>query len=263
MPPAPAQDKMIVTILGSGTCVPSLERSACSVLIETADAKVLLDCGPGTLRRLLEAGVGIHEISHLFFSHFHPDHTGEMASLLFAGKYAPGPRRSRPLVMAGGKGFARFYEAFKGVYGDWIVPADGLLSIDEFDTAGPDMKDYGAFSVSTRPVTHRPESVAFRLTAGAVSVVYSGDTDTSDNLIRLAKNADLMICESALPDGWKVEGHLTPSLAGAMAQKAGVKALILTHLYPLCDTVDVAAQCKTAYNGNVRPATDLMRIELP
>lgn len=254
---------MRVTILGSGTCVPSLERSACAVLVETARAKSLFDCGPGTLRRLLETGVGIHEITHLFFSHFHPDHTGEIASLLFAGKYSPGPRRTRPLVMAGGKGFAGFYEAFRGVYGEWIELADGLLVIDEFDTAGPDTRSWDDFTVATEPVNHRPESIAFRLTAGGVSVVYSGDTDTCDSLISLAKDADLMICESALPDGWKVDGHLTPSLAGAMAQKAGVRSLVLTHLYPLCDTVDVVKQCKTAYNGTVCAAKDLMRIELP
>ena len=66
--------------------------------------------------------------------------------------------------------------------------ADGLLIIDEFDTTGPDTRTYDCFSVNTRPVTHRPESIAFRLTANGVSVVYSGDTDTDDNLIRLAKD---------------------------------------------------------------------------
>jgi len=263
MTPARETKKMVVTILGSGTCVPSLTRSACVVLVEIAGAKVVFDCGPGTMRRLLEAGVGIHEVTHLFFSHFHPDHTGEMAAFLFAGKYAPGPRRTHPMVMAGGTGFARFYEAFKAVYGEWIEWPDDLLVIDAFDTTGTDFRAFGPFSISTRPVPHRPESIAFRLEVGGVSVVYSGDTDVSDSLITLAKNADLMICESALPDGWKVDGHLTPSLAGTMAQKAGVKRLVLTHLYPMCDTVDMVRQCRSAYDGNVQMAEDLMRIEVP
>lgn len=263
MTPTPKTGKIRVTILGSGTCVPSLTRSACAVLVETADTRMVLDCGPGTMRRLLEAGVGIHEVTHLFFSHFHPDHTGEMATFLFAGKYAPGPRRTHPMVMAGGTGFAGFYEAFKGVYGEWIEWADDLLVIEEFDTTGPDTRNHDGFFLTTRPVPHRPESIAFRLEAGGVSVVYSGDTDVSDSLITLAKNADLMICESALPDGWKADGHLTPSLAGEMAQKAGVRRLVLTHIYPMCDTVDIVSQCRSAYDGTVQVAEDLMRIEVP
>jgi ribonuclease BN (tRNA processing enzyme) len=52
-----------VTILGSGTCVPSLAGSSCAVLVETGAAKILIDCGPGTMRRLLENGTEIYDIS--------------------------------------------------------------------------------------------------------------------------------------------------------------------------------------------------------
>jgi len=69
-----------ITILGSGTCVPSLKRSSCSVLVETGGSKLVFDMGTGTMRRLLESGVTIGEISHIFFSHFHPDHTGELVN---------------------------------------------------------------------------------------------------------------------------------------------------------------------------------------
>jgi ribonuclease BN (tRNA processing enzyme) len=76
----------IVTILGSGTCVPSLQRSSCAALIDTGSSKVLLDSGAGTMRRLLEAGHSIHNLSHIFYSHFHPDHIAELVPLLFATK---------------------------------------------------------------------------------------------------------------------------------------------------------------------------------
>ncbi|MBW1822481.1 MAG: ribonuclease Z, partial [Deltaproteobacteria bacterium] len=76
-----------VTILGSGTCVPSLKRSSCSVLVEVSDSKLLFDSGPGTMRRLLEAGITIFDISFIFYSHLHPDHTGELVTFLFATKY--------------------------------------------------------------------------------------------------------------------------------------------------------------------------------
>jgi len=100
------------------------------------------------------------------------------------------------------------------------------------------------------------------VTAGNATVVYSGDTDASENLITLARDADLLICESALPDELKTEGHLTPSLAGKMAQQAGVKKLVLTHFYPECDKVDIRQQCAKTFSGEIILAKDLMRIDL-
>ena len=93
-------------------------------------------------------------------------------------------------------------------------------------------------------------------------LVYSGDTDVTENLVELAENADMLICESAMPDGMKVPGHLTPSLAGETAQRAGVKTLVLTHFYPECDQTDVAKQCRKTYAGPLIPARDLLTIQL-
>ncbi|MFW5989493.1 MAG: MBL fold metallo-hydrolase [Desulfosudaceae bacterium] len=251
-----------VTILGSGTCVPSLSRSSCAVLLETGPSRIVLDCGPGTMRRLLEAGVWVCDVTHLFFSHFHPDHTGEMASFLFANRYAFSPGRKRPLVLAGGKGWAAFFAACRSVYGQWIELEDDLLQIQEFDTADQDSCDFGNFTVTTGPVTHRPESIAFRLESGNRSVVYSGDTDYDENLVRLAREADLFICEAAFPDHLKQAGHLTPALAGKMAAAAAARKLVLTHLYPACQKVDLRQQAAVSFSGPVVVAQDLMRFDL-
>jgi len=110
-----------VTILGSGTVVPSLLRSSCSALIEYGGSKLVLDLGAGTMRRLLEAGVAISEVTHLLFSHFHPDHTGEFVSFLFATKYPVTYRRKTPFRVVGARGLLDFYEKLKGVYGEWII----------------------------------------------------------------------------------------------------------------------------------------------
>ena len=93
------------------------------------------------------------------------------------------------------------------------------------------------------------------------TLVCSGDTDYSQDLILLSRNADLLICEAALPDGKKVEGHMTPSLAGDIAAKAGVKKLVLTHFYPECDKVDLRAQCRKTYSGPLVLARDLLEME--
>lgn len=252
-----------VTILGSGTCVPSLKRSSCSVLMETGGAKLLFDCGPGTMRRLLEAGTQIFDISYIFFSHIHPDHTGELACFLFATKYPDIERRQKLLTIVAGKGFAGFYDRLKNVYGEWIELKTGLLNIIEMDNIGKDSMDFSGFTVESIPVEHNDESIAYRITgSGGESVVYSGDTDFSDNLVALAKNADLLICESALPDELKVSGHLTPSLAGEIATQANVKKLVLTHFYPECDHVDIEKQCRKIWSGPLILAEDLMKITI-
>jgi len=252
-----------VTILGSGTCVPSLERSSCAVLIETGGEKLLFDSGPGTMRRLLEAGSTIFEIGYIFYSHFHPDHTAELVPFLFATKYPNGAGRKAPLTIVAGKGFLDFYQGLKRVYGTWIELPPGDLRLIEMDAASYDVRRFERFTVESTPVVHREESIAFRISGKTgKSVVYSGDTDFSENLVSLAKGADLFICESALPDRLRSAGHLCPSLAGEMATRAGVKRLVLTHFYPVCDHADMEKECRKTYGGPLVLAEDLMRFEV-
>jgi len=251
-----------IIILGSGTCIPNIRRSACSVFIEIGFNKLLFDIGPGTMKRLLEAGLILSDITHIFLSHFHPDHSGELATFLFASKYGRFSRK-KPLAIIAGHGLIGFYNALKKVYGHWIEwdPLDMLLN--ELPIKDQPPLKYDNFQVSVLPMCHNEESLAYNIkTSKGVSIVYTGDTDYCDNLITISKNADIMICESAFPDALKVKGHLTPSLAGKAAQKAGVKKLILTHFYPECDQVDIQKECQKAFNGPIVIAEDLMCIDL-
>lgn len=254
---------MNLIILGSGTCVPSLKRASCSVLVETGGKKLLFDCGVGVMRRLLESGVTIFDIDFIFLSHFHPDHTGELVPFLFANKYSSKGSRQKPLTITAGKGFINFFEKLKNVYGAWIELETGLLTIQEQDNQAPDQHQLDAFTVSSMPMAHNPESIAYRITSlSGKSVVYSGDTDFTTNLITLSRDADLLICESAFPDQHKTAGHLSPSLAGSIAEQARVRQLVLTHLYPECDQTDIHAQCRQTYKGTLYIAEDLMQIEV-
>jgi len=251
-----------ITILGSGTCVPSLRRSSCSILAQTGGLNLLFDIGPGTMHRLLEAGVAIFDISMVFLSHFHPDHTGELASFLFSNKYARGQARKEPLTLIGGKGFSDFFARLKLVYGEWICPDH--LEIIELQNESISEKAFDdKFTLKYGPTAHSAESTAYRITGrGGKSVVYSGDTDYCESLVELANGADLLICESALPDELKTQGHLIPSLAGEIAVRAGVGKLVLTHLYPECEGVDILTQCRKRWSGPLATAEDLAIIEL-
>jgi ribonuclease BN (tRNA processing enzyme) len=216
------------------------------------------------MRRLLEADTTIFDISHIFYSHFHPDHTAEFVPFLFSTKYPNGQQREDSLTVTAGRGFLDFYSRLKAAYGHWIELEPGLLKMIELDNHNRDAHQFSDFSVQSAPMVHNEESLAYRMTdSDGNSIVYSGDTDYNENLIDLAENADLLICESALPDKYRVKGHLTPSLAGKIAALAKVRKLVLTHFYPACDQIDIEQECRKSYSGPLVLAEDLMTIEVP
>jgi ribonuclease BN (tRNA processing enzyme) len=232
-------------------------------MLAVGDTKLLFDSGPGTMRRLLRANTTIFDVDYIFYSHFHPDHTAELVPFLFATKYPDKGQRQTVLTIVAGAGFEDFFAGLKTVYGQWIELDPGLVEIIQMNTGSADLLRLKDFTVQSAPVEHNPESIAYRVTGpGGHSVVYSGDTDTSENLIALSKDADLLICESALPDDFRVKGHLTPSLAGDIATRAGVKKLVLTHFYPECDQADIEQECRKTYDGPLVLAEDLMEIEI-
>jgi ribonuclease BN (tRNA processing enzyme) len=250
---------MELTILGSGTIVPSLMRSSPAHILKIGGKTVLIDLGPGTLKRMVEAGSGILDIDVVCISHFHPDHISDFVPLIFASKYAVGSYRTRDLTIVAPGGFGELYAGLIEVFGDWIVPEAYRLDIRE---ATGEAIDLGPFSVTTAPVDHNPESIALRFSADGASFVYSGDTGRSEGLIGLARGADLLLLECSFPDDMKVPGHLTPSAAGRLAADAGVSHVVLTHLYPPVEDVDIRALVAAYYSGTITVAEDLMVIPI-
>jgi ribonuclease BN (tRNA processing enzyme) len=248
---------MELTVLGSGSLVPTLHRGTAGFVLKVSGRTILIDSGSGTLYRLLQAGLTYNDIDIICYTHVHLDHVGDFPTFLFACKYGMEPRE-RDLLVIGGKGFVSFYDRLKAVYGDQILSERFDVIVEE-EMA----RDFGEFAIRTGPVDHIPQSVAFRIeSTDGRSVVFSGDTDYSTNLINLAKDADVLVTECSFPDDRKVEGHLTPSFAGKIAQEANAKRLVLAHLYPPCDEVDIAGQCRKTYNGEVIVAEDQMRIKI-
>ena len=242
--------------------MPSLKRSSCAALVQTDSEMLLIDSGPGTMRRLLEVGVCIDDLTGILYTHTHPDHTAELVPLLFATKY-PDCTRQAPLFIYAGQGFGDFFSALKGVYGSWIDPGAGLVRLTELSVSGGDSFSHGSLKVATAPVNHRPESVAYRVALPmGRSVVFSGDTGPSASLVSLARGADIFVCECSTPDGQAVPGHLTPSLAGSMAKEADVGTLVLTHFYSSCDKVDVEKECRSTYDGQLVLGEDLKLFDL-
>ncbi len=250
---------MEIIILGSGTCVPSLKRGSSGLILRIGERILLFDSGTGTLERMLKRGITYLDLDVVFYTHTHPDHIADLVPLVFACKYGENPRR-RDLPIIGGRGFKTYFQAIQGVYGRWLQPDLFQIPIREvYD----DILEYDLFRVIARPMIHLPESVAYRVESNeGKSAVLSGDTDYCPDLVELARDADVLVIESALPDEMKAEGHLTPSLAGRIGREANCKKLVLTHLYPVCDSVDIVEQCKREYRGELLIAEDLMEISI-
>ncbi|UCD70904.1 MAG: MBL fold metallo-hydrolase [Syntrophobacterales bacterium] len=250
---------MEITILGSGTCVPSLKRGSPGLILRIDGRVLLFDSGTGTLERMLKRGITYLDLDLVLYTHTHPDHIADLVPLIFACKYGENPRREDfPII--GGRGFKTYFRAIQEVYGHWLQPGLFRINITE---VYEEILDYDLFRVIAKPMVHISESVGYRVESNdGKSIAISGDTDYCPQLVELARDVDVLVIESALPDEMKAEGHLTPSLAGRIGREAHCKKMVLTHLYPVCDTVDIAQQCRKEYRGELLIAEDLMEISL-
>ncbi len=251
---------MEVIILGSGTATPSLSRNASGLAIRTQDLLVLVDMGPGTLRRMCEAGLDYRLVDAILITHFHPDHVSDLVPFLFASNYAFGPVREEPFHLVGPAGLEQFFSKLVEVYNRWIVPKGQRLMKREMSVDTHDTLVLGNVRVLSAPAPHSFPSLSYRLEADGTSVVVTGDTDYSDALVELAQGAAVLISECSMPEGWKAPGHLMPSEAGRIASLANAGKLVLTHFYPPCDEVDVAAQAAEEFPGEIVKGADLMVI---
>lgn len=251
---------MELTVLGSGTSIPSLHRGSPGYLLRSGSTLALLDSGPGTLLRIVKSGASLEEITHILYSHNHVDHTADLVSFLFASRNPDSPRQA-PLAIAGSAGFLSFFRELSSAYGSGIEAATFPLELVEMVPGRTGR--LGGLSVDCCPVPHIPSSIACRLTGEeGRSMVYSGDTDECDELAGLATGCDLLLIEASTPDEQKLPGHLTPSLAGKIAARARPGRLLLTHFYPPCESVNMLEQLRKTYDGKADLARDGMRMTL-
>ena len=244
-------------VLGSGTAIPVPDRFPAGYLVRGGGSSVMVDCGPGSLRRLSQTGLGLQDLDAVLLTHYHTDHCADLGPLLFALR-SPRYQGRKPLRLYGAPGLQRLLDAMASVW-PWTLPRGYSLEVHEI---GPGAFGLGGLAVEALPIRHTAQSLGYRLSAAGAVVALSGDADECDELTDLARGADIFVCDAAFPDEQRVEGHLTPGLAGRYAEQAGAKALWLTHFYPECDGVDVVGQARRAYGGAVVAAQDLLAVTL-
>lgn len=249
---------LTLTVLGSGTAIPSFDRFPAGYLLEGGGSTLLVDCGPGVLRRLAQAGCGIDALDGVFLTHFHPDHCADVAALLFALRNRA-YRHRKPLQISGARGLHEWFAALVSAW-PWldVRHAEYPLELRELD---PGDQRLGALQIGAFPVQHTAQSLAYRVQlSGAGTITLSGDADEGLGLVDAAREVELFVCDSAFPDALYEPGHLTPGRAGRIAQAAHARRLLLTHFYPACDGIDLVAQARATFQGDVSLAHDLLRL---
>ena len=246
---------MIVTLVGTGTLVPSARRSTPALALEGAGFQATVDGGTGTLRRQAELGIDFRRTGALLFTHIHPDHTLDLLHFLFASKYTPGFRRSLPIRVLGPPGFGRFVEDLREGMRSWTDGWPAALLVEEVEEGRPFA--LGPWSVAAHRLQHPAINFGYRVVSenGGILAV-TGDTAWCEALVDLCRGADLLIAECSGDAAHPSEGHLTAPEVGRLAALAGVKQLLLTHLYPLPDDRRRVHEAAELYPGPVLLASD-------
>ena len=225
---------MKLTIIGCSGSFPGPDSPSSCYLLEAEGFRMLLDLGNGALGPLQRhAGPDVLAgVDAICLSHLHADHCLDMCAYHVVRTYSPeGPFEHRIPVLAPAAAPGRLAAA----YGMPHEP--GLETAFSFESLSPAVFRIGPFEVTTALMNHPIETYGFRVTQGGHSIVYSADTGESPDLVRLAKDADVLLCEASFLDGpaQPTGLHLNGRQAAEHAARAGVGTLVLTHLVPWYD----------------------------
>lgn len=274
-----------LTLLGTaGGPTPQGHRHAPANVVVVNGAAYVFDCGNGVADQLVRSGVPFSALRAVFVTHNHSDHNADLGNLLLLGWSGI----SHPVEVHGPAPLAapmkcffemQRYDIDLRVRDEGRRPLDDLVRVTEIDRPGVVYRDENV-TVTSALVVHPPVEPAFgyRIDSADRSIVLSGDTRPCENLIALARGADLLVHEALYEpglegllsrhNGTRIRQHLLASHtlaheAGEVARRAGVKTLVLNHLVPCDGTVDDRTwrdEARRSFDGDIVVSHDLMRL---
>jgi ribonuclease Z len=280
-----------VTLLGTGTPVPMIERFGPSILVEAGTEKLLFDCGRGASIRLNQLGISLSAVTAVFFTHLHSDHVVGFPDLWLTG-WLPPPfgHRTQPMHVYGPVGTAQMMIHLRRAYADDIrirmadekLPVTGVGIVTKEIAEGP-VYDKNGVKVIAFNVLHgefiKP-AFGYRIEYGGHSVVLSGDTQYSENLIQFAKGTDVLFHEvgMAKTENLKTSDaarriighHTTPDNAGKVFSSVKPKLAVYTHIVLLSTDPKISAPTESdlvpltrqTYSGPLEIGEDLMSFDV-
>ncbi|MDP9181486.1 MAG: MBL fold metallo-hydrolase [Actinomycetota bacterium] len=241
---------MQLTVLGCAGTFPGPDSPCSGYLVEHDGYRLVLDLGAGALGNL-QRHCDLRDVDAMYITHLHADHCIDLVAYFYARRYHP--QGMLPILpVYGPAGTAhRIGSAFEE------PPVDGLTEVFDFREPGQGTCQLGPFTITSIKVNHPIECHGLRVEAGGKVLTYSGDTAACPELVELARDADLFLCEASWPSvPTPPPGiHLTGREAGEHAAQAGAKRLLLTHLMPFHDPQAMLAEAKETFEGPIEVVT--------
>jgi len=255
---------MKLVVLGSGTSVPHAQRASAAFWLETEAGSVLLDCSVDAAHRMAEENLDWSNLDAVWISHLHLDHCGGLASMLFGLKWAPQTQgRRKPLKIFGCEGIKKLLRAINDSNDYGLFEQPFPIELQEVSAGKADFELLPGLQAQTFATPHTRESLAIRLTDNnRASVVYSSDTGYSEELAAFAREVNLLILECSFWRNKPTPKHLELVEALRLARLAEPRTLLLTHLYPEWDGVDLEGKAKELWPGETIEACDGLRMEI-
>ncbi|HXK01781.1 MAG TPA: MBL fold metallo-hydrolase [Verrucomicrobiae bacterium] len=271
---ATAQDTRVI-LLGTGTPNPEPDRMGPAVAVVSGDRVYLVDCGPGVVRRAAQAGIRMDQLTRLFITHLHSDHTAGYPDVILT---PPNDGRKSPLEVWGPPGTQAMTAHIVKAWGeDLRIRLHGTQPVDPhgFEVTAHDVKPgevyrddtirVVAFAVSHGEWKH---AYGYRFEARDRTIVISGDTTFSESLIAAAKGCDILVHEVYSQKGWErrtpewrtyhAAYHTSAPDVGRVAAQVRPRKLVLYHLLPMGETPEeVIGEVRRNWDGEVIYGKDL------
>jgi len=272
-----------VTLLGTG-CPPAvMNRFGPSTLVEAGQHTFVVDAGRGALQRLVQLGIAWQDVNGVLLTHLHSDHVVGFPDLWLTG-WLIVPGRRVPLSVWGPTGTSRMMSHLQQAYeydiqvrvaNDRASP-DGVM-IRPRDIGEGVVYEQDGVKISAFEVDHAPvkPALGYRVDYQGHSIVLSGDTRRSENLIRHAQGADVLVHEVFVPETLSRAGvpperaksiidyHLTPEQAGDVFTRVKPRLAVYSHIcMPTARDEDILPQTRRTYSGPLELGEDLMVIEV-
>jgi ribonuclease BN (tRNA processing enzyme) len=252
---------MKLTILGSGTVVPSGSRNSAGYFVELPDARIMMDCGAGTVHALARYQLPWELMTHLLVSHFHVDHIGELASLFFAFRYGMKTNRKEPLTLVGPLGIDRVLDGLRTAFGSNLFQPMFPVNV-RMMPPGERLELGNQSTLTVAKTPHTDESLALRIDSRGRTLCYTGDTDYCEDLASFFTGADVLISECSFREHRAGIPHLSITQAAQLAARAAVAKLIVTHFYFEMNDVELKRELERNYSGEVIIGRDGLSLEV-
>ena len=281
-----SSESVKLQVLGSGGPIADDDRASSGYLLWINDrSRFLVDIGGGVFLRYGETGARFADLAHIAISHFHTDHSSDLAALLKSGYFS---NRTKSLSISGPTGggvypgmdeyLKRLLDKENGVYAYLAGYLDGSSGLVKLESVSVDPKLQKAYRVYAEPdadieifalgVPHGPvPALAYRIRIGQQSIVFSGDQNgSSDAFIDFARGTDVLVMHMPVPeniDGVGRKLHAPPSVIGTIAAQTGAGTLVLSHFMArsLDNLEENLKQIRSRYTGPLVSAHDLDCIE--